>query len=75
MNEDKWGVWCEVNGSMGFREAWLKTDDGMDEWSGTEAEAREKAAYTQSNMGKHSTASFRYTPEPRVPRFSLGNQW
>lgn len=63
---DDWGVWCEVDGSMGYRAAWLKNEDGHN-WFGTQDEAKAKAAEeNRREKSPFSLAAFRYTAQAYI---------
>lgn len=58
------GVWCSVSGGVtGTRQAWLK-EHGT-EWTGTEAEAKEKAAEALAGVSRFSTCSINYQARER----------
>ncbi len=55
----KWGVWCEIiGGYTGETKRWLAENGGP--WTGTEAEAREKALKGLTRVG---SITLTYTPK------------
>ena len=58
-----YGIWCECNGMVGRREAWLRTDDGIQTWD-EKSKAQDEATRLNATMNHaNSHASFRYTAQ------------
>jgi hypothetical protein len=53
-------IWCEVNGIMGYREAWLKRNGEIYETVNID-EAHEEAFRLNSTMTTEPTTRFRYS--------------
>jgi hypothetical protein len=59
-----YGVWCQCSGLLGFREAWLKSNDTIRRFD-TEAEAQAEAQrLMEQSKSPYSQASFNYYAKP-----------
>lgn len=59
-----YGIWCEVNGRMGYRQSWLKRDDEVAEFlTKQDAEEEVERLNARMNGNPYRTASFRYSVE------------
>lgn len=57
----RFGIWCSVQGSLGYREAWLKSDATRVEFNSYE-EALTRASSLNKEKMKNPYAIFYYCP-------------